>query len=54
MSNLIVTWKLPDILTTLSSTAVGSGEASTSPLEGRERNKSVMGGQETASQLGSF
>lgn len=52
--NLIVTWKLPNILTGLSSTAVRSGEASTSPLERRGRNKSIMGGQETASQLGSF
>lgn len=52
MGNLTVTWKLPNILTDLSSTAVRSGEAST--LEGRGRNKSVMGGQKTASQLGSF
>lgn len=48
--NLIVTWKLPNILTGLSSTAVCSGEA----LEGRGRNKSIMGDQDTASQLGSF
>lgn len=54
MGNLIVTWKLPNILTGLSSTAVQGGKASTSLLEGRGRNKFIMGGQETASQLGSF